>query len=125
MTDDLPAVPAPGQTQHRGGRDELRALAASRQRTVDESMFTAAGLPGTFLLQMFTAAGARSVAVATQSPGRGWGLMNGVERYASAVWERHCPDEVVPPVWVERQLWPEGSRQEPRLRRDLMSQFGV
>ncbi|WP_225827098.1 hypothetical protein [Streptomyces naphthomycinicus] len=42
----------------------------------------------------------------------GMGLMNGVERYAGAVWERHCPDEEVPPVWVEWQLWPEGARQE-------------
>jgi hypothetical protein len=34
----------------------------------------------------------------------GTGLMNGVERLAAAVWERHCPDQDQPPVWVERQL---------------------
>ncbi|MFE2046779.1 hypothetical protein ACFXAZ_38870 [Streptomyces sp. NPDC059477] len=122
MTDDLPADPAPRPAPRpdgrSGGRDELRALGAARQRTVDEPMFTAPGLPGTFRLQLFTAAGARPVAVATQIAGEeGMGLTNGAERYAGAVWERHCPDEEVPPVWVERQLWWEGSRQETRFRR--------
>jgi hypothetical protein len=56
--------------------------------------------------------------VATQVAGEeGMGLMNAAERYAGAVWERHCPEQEVPPVWVERQLWPEGSRQETRFRR--------
>ncbi|MFC8259709.1 hypothetical protein ACFUNF_19240 [Streptomyces sp. NPDC057291] len=81
-------------------------------------MFTAPGLPGTFRLQLFTAAGARPVEAATQIAGEeGIGLMNGAERFADAVWERHCPAENQPPVWVERQLWPEGSRQETRFWR--------
>ncbi|MFK0142450.1 hypothetical protein [Streptomyces murinus] len=117
MSDDLPAGSAPAPAAP-GGPDELRVLAAPRQLAVDEAMFTAPGLPGTFRLQLFTAPGARAVAVATQIGGEeGMGLMNGVERYAGAVWERHCPDQEVPPVWVEWQLWPEGSGREARLRR--------
>ncbi|MGW7196210.1 hypothetical protein [Streptomyces chryseus] len=116
MTDDLPAGPAPGPAPR--GQDELRALSAPRRLSVDDHMFTAPGLPGTFRLQLFTAAGARPVAVATQiAREEGLGLMNGVERYAGAVWERHCPAEDQPPVWVERQLWPEGSVQDTRFRR--------
>jgi hypothetical protein len=81
-------------------------------------MFTAPTLPGTFRLQLFTASGARPVAVATQiADAEGMSLMNGAERFAGAVWERHCPDEDLPPVWVERQIWPERSRQETRFRR--------
>ena len=73
MTDDLPADPAPGQMQHPGDRDELHALAAPRQLVVDDPMFTAPGLPGTFRLQLFTTAGARPVAVVTQiAARRGW-----------------------------------------------------
>ncbi|MCG7528565.1 hypothetical protein MHW47_29500 [Streptomyces sp. OfavH-34-F] len=117
MDDDLPADFAPGQMPHPGRRDDLHALAAPRRLAVDEHMFTAEGLPGTFRLQLFTAPGARTVAVATQVPGEGMGLTNGAERYAGAVWEKHCPDQEVPPVWVERQLWPQGSRQEVRFRR--------
>ncbi|WP_446046438.1 hypothetical protein [Streptomyces olivaceus] len=121
MTDGLPGGSAPGPPSRpdgpSGGREELRVLAAPRLRTVDEPMFTAPGLPGTFRLQLFTAAGARPVAVATQVPGEGMGLMNGAERYAGAVWERHCPEREVPPVWVERQLWPGSVRQESRWRR--------
>ncbi|MFE9868759.1 hypothetical protein ACFYPZ_40070 [Streptomyces sp. NPDC005506] len=46
--------------------------------------------------------------MATQIAGaEGMGLMHGVERFAGAVWERHCPAEDQPPVWVERQLWPD------------------
>ncbi|MFJ6438713.1 hypothetical protein [Streptomyces sp. NPDC091416] len=121
--DDLSTEPAPApaprpDVRSGGGRDELRTLAAPRRLAVDEHMLTAPGLLGTFRLQLFTASGARPVAVATQIAGEeGMGLMNGVERYAGAVWERHCPDQEVPPVWVERQLWPEGSRQEVRFRR--------
>ncbi|WP_055692570.1 hypothetical protein [Streptomyces prasinus] len=67
--------------------------------SVDDQMFTTPGLPGTFRLQLFTAPGARPVAVATQiaSP-EGMSLMNVVERFAGAVWERHCPDQA--PVWA-------------------------
>ncbi|MFE7794250.1 hypothetical protein [Streptomyces sp. NPDC057460] len=43
--------------------------------------------------------------------------MNRVERFAGTVGERHCPAEDQPPVWVERQLWPERSPQETRFRR--------
>jgi hypothetical protein len=112
MTDDLPGGPAPR------GQDELRALSASRRLSLDDHMFTAPGLPGTCRLQLFTAAGARPVAVATQIAGaEGIGLMNGVERFAGAVWERHCPEENQAPVWVERQLWREGALQETRFRR--------
>ncbi|MDN3271463.1 hypothetical protein [Streptomyces sp. MA15] len=118
MTDDFPAGPAPEPAPRPHGQDELRALAAPRRLSVDDHMFTVPGLPGTFRLQLFTAAGARPVAVATQIAGaEGMSLMNGVERFAGAVWERHCLAEDQPPVWVERQLWPERSLQETRFRR--------
>ncbi|WP_328863100.1 hypothetical protein [Streptomyces sp. NBC_00306] len=119
MTDDLSAGQNPEPSPR--VRDELRALAAARRLSVDDHMFTAPGLPGTFRLQLFTAPGARPVAVATQIAGaEGMGLMNGVERFAGAVWERHCPAEDLPPVWVERQLWPEGELQETRFRRVML-----
>ncbi|MFE1476485.1 hypothetical protein ACFW6N_21865 [Streptomyces cyaneofuscatus] len=118
MTDDLSDGPAPEPAPRPHGQDELRALAAPRRLSVDDHMFSAPGLPGTFRLQLFTAPGARPVAVATQiALAEGMGLMNGVERFAGAVWERHCPAEDQPPAWVERQLWPERSLQETRFRR--------
>ncbi|MGW4789515.1 hypothetical protein [Streptomyces sp. NPDC004230] len=90
MTDDLPAGPTSGPVPRFHGQDELRALTAPRRLSVDDHMFTAPGLPGTFRLQRFTAPGARPVAVATQIAGaEGMGLMNGAERFAGAVWERH------------------------------------
>ena len=120
MTDDLPAGPAPEPAPR---RDELRALSAPRQLSLDDPIFTAPGLPGTFRLQLFTAAGVRPVAVATQIAGKeGMGLMNGAERFAGAVWERHCPAEDQPPVWVERQLWAEGSLQETCFRRVVFAE---
>jgi hypothetical protein len=123
MTDDLPAGPAPEPAPRPHGPDELRALAAARRLSVDDHMFTAPGLPGTFRLQLFTAPGARPVAVATQIAGaEGMGLMNGAERFAGAVWERHCPAEDQPPVWVERQLRPEGAHQETRFRRVVFTE---
>ncbi|MGW5782037.1 hypothetical protein [Streptomyces sp. NPDC003863] len=86
-------------------------------------MFTASGLPGTFRLQLFTAPGARPVAVATQIAGEeGAGLMNGAERFAGAVWERYCPEEDLPPVWVEWQLWSDGSLQDTRFRRVVFAE---
>ncbi|MFD5065758.1 hypothetical protein, partial [Streptomyces sp. NPDC058394] len=88
MTNDLPVGPAPEPAPHPHGQDDLSTLAAARWRTVDEHMFTVPGLPGTFRLQLFTAPGARSVAVVTQHVGEGMGLMNGAERFAAAVWER-------------------------------------
>ncbi|MQS16434.1 hypothetical protein F7Q99_30630 [Streptomyces kaniharaensis] len=41
-------------------------------------------------------------------------LTNGAEAYAAAVWERHCPDEELPPLWVQRQL----HDREIRVRKD-------
>ncbi|AJP05367.1 hypothetical protein TU94_32090 [Streptomyces cyaneogriseus subsp. noncyanogenus] len=70
-----------------------------------------AGLPGTFRPQVFTAPRARPVAVVTQIAGaEGMSLMNGAERFAGGVWERHCPAEDQAPPGVKRQLWPERSR---------------
>ncbi|MFD9606503.1 hypothetical protein [Streptomyces sp. NPDC059970] len=117
MTDDLSAGPVAEPAPRPCGPDDLRTLAAARRRTVDEHMFTAPGLPGACRLQLFTAPGVRPVAVVTQIAGEGMSLMNGAERFAGAVWERHCPDEDLPPVWVERQLWRAGSIQETRFRR--------
>lgn len=78
-------------------------------------MFTALGLPGTFRLQLFTAEGTRPVAVATQVSGaEGVSLMNGVEKFAGAVWERHGPIQDQPPIWVEGRLRPQGSFEETR-----------
>ncbi|MGW2100164.1 hypothetical protein ACWCPX_21105 [Streptomyces olivaceoviridis] len=118
MTDDLHAGPAPEPAPRPHGPDELSALAAPRRLSVDDHMFTAPGLPGTFRLQLFTADGARPVAVATQVAGaEGTSLMNGAETFAGAVWERHCPDQDQPPVWVERQLWPQGPLEETCFQR--------
>lgn len=36
----------------------------------------------------------------------GAGLINEGERYAEAVWQRHCPAEPGPPVWIGRFLLP-------------------
>ncbi|GGS29285.1 hypothetical protein Snoj_25580 [Streptomyces nojiriensis] len=117
MTEELPAGPAPESASRPIDRDDLSTLTAARQIVVDDHMFTASGLPGTFRLQLFTAPGARPVAVATQIGGQeGMGLMNGAESYAGAVWRRHCPDEDLPPVWVEWQLWPEGDSMASRFR---------
>ncbi|MEV6680724.1 hypothetical protein AB0N09_28240 [Streptomyces erythrochromogenes] len=115
MTDELPAGPAIEPAPDPHGPDGPGALTAARRLVVDDHLFTAP--PGTFRLQLFTADGARPVAVATQAGGEeGMGLMNAAERYAGAVWERHCPDEDLPPVWVEQQLWPDGD-QPARFRR--------
>ncbi|MFD7705424.1 hypothetical protein [Streptomyces caelestis] len=118
MTDDLPAGPVFEPAPRPHDQDELRALSAPRRLSVDDHMFTAPGLPGTFRLQLFTAPGARPVAVATQIAGaEGMSLMNGAERFAGAVWERHCPAEDQPPVWAEQQLWPEQPHQETHFSR--------
>ncbi|WP_159027609.1 MULTISPECIES: hypothetical protein [unclassified Streptomyces] len=78
-------------------------------------MFTALGLPGTFRLQLFTAEGTRPVTVATQVSGaEGVSLMNGVEKFAGAVWERYGPIQDQPPIWVEGRLRPQGSFEETR-----------
>lgn len=75
--------------------------------------------PATFRLQLFTAPRGRPVAVVIQWAGEGVGLINEGERYAEAVWLRHCPAEPGPPVWIERLLLPSRdrcSRSEPARR---------
>ncbi|MER5615878.1 hypothetical protein [Streptomyces sp. NPDC002215] len=85
----------------------LRVHAAPRQRSVDDHMFVADeswGESCTFRLQLFTAAGHRTVAVATQTPAEGRSLTNGAERYASRVWEVHEADATEPPIWIQHQV---------------------
>jgi hypothetical protein len=92
-------------------RTVLQEHAAIRDRISDDHMFTVEEeffLLGTFRLQVFTTAGQRPVAVATQTVDEGSSLMNSSERYAAAVWERHFPDDAEPPIWVERQILPSG-----------------
>jgi hypothetical protein len=98
-------------------RDLLAAHAAARKRTVDEHIFTVSSWSGhrtgTFRLQLFTAPGTRSVAVATQLPGEGGSLANCAEEYAAEAWRQCLPDSAEPPVWITLQLhgpesaWPE------------------
>lgn len=73
-----------------------------RERTVDDHMFTVG--ESSFRLQLFTAPGRRSVAVVTQVFGEGVSLMNRAERYVEAVWERHCPHDPEPPIFIAHQL---------------------
>ncbi|MEY9842518.1 hypothetical protein [Streptacidiphilus sp. EB103A] len=81
-------------------------LSGRRERVVDEHMFRPGHGPrsAAFRLQLFTGAGLRPVAVATQRPGEGTGLTNAAERYAAAVWQRYFPEQEQPPVWVQRRL---------------------
>lgn len=125
MTDGFSFGPAPEPVRRREP-DDLDALSAPRELTVDDHMFSAeAGSRTTCRLQLFTADGVRPVAVVTQLAGQeGMGLMNAAERLAGAVWERHCADQDLPPVWVELQLWPEGSRQETCFRRVVFAEAG-
>ncbi len=67
----------------------LRLHAGPRTRSVDEHMFRVDR--SSFRLQLFTAPGLRPVAVATQTVGEGASLMNRAERFAEAIWQRHCP----------------------------------
>jgi hypothetical protein len=81
--------------------------AAPRVRVVDEHMVvlpSRADVPPTCRVQVFTAPGTRPVIVATQTVDEGQSLTNAVERYAAAMWQRYLPDEVEPPIWIERQL---------------------
>lgn len=84
-------------------------FAGPREPLVDDTMFHPGPDLGhwsvSFRLQLFTAPGLRPVAVVTQAVEDGPSLTNAAERYAAAVWERHCPDEAEPPLWVQRQLW--------------------
>jgi hypothetical protein len=60
----------------------LAAHAARRSRTVDEHMFRGSELapvPGTFRLQLFTAAGVRPVVLAVQTVEDGPSLINRAE----------------------------------------------
>jgi hypothetical protein len=68
--------------------------------------------PATFRLQLFTAPRTRPVAVVIQRAGEGAGLINEGERYAEAAWQRHCPNEPGPPVWIERFLLPSHDHDE-------------
>lgn len=90
-------------------RELLAASAAPRQRAVDEHMFTVtwSGLTATFRLQLFTAAGVRPVAIATQTRGEGMSLTNNAEIYAAEVWRRHFPNLAEPPVWIQLELFPD------------------
>jgi hypothetical protein len=91
-------------------RELLVAHAAARQRMSDDHMFavTINGTRvGTFRLQLFTAPGARPVAVATQYfPGEGDPLGTWAEEYASEVWRREFPGLAEPPVWISLRLNP-------------------
>jgi hypothetical protein len=44
------------------------------------------------------------VAVATQTDQEGASLTNRAERYVEAVWQRHCPAEPEPPIFIAHQL---------------------
>jgi hypothetical protein len=87
----------------------LAEAAARRKRVADDHMFAVdrgRRHPATFRLQLFTAPGARPVAVVIQQAGEGSGLVNEGARYAEAVWRRHCPGHAVPPIWIQRLLLP-------------------
>jgi hypothetical protein len=85
----------------------LAATAAPRERVLDEHMYTVGRgqhrHPATFRLQLFTAPGARPVAVVVQDHREG-ALVHERERYAEAVWRQHCPDEAEPPIWIDRLI---------------------
>lgn len=108
MTEDPPPRP-PGDRRAALIRALLAEAAAPREREVDDHMFAVdrgGPHPATFRLQLFTAPQARPVAVVIQRAGEGAGLINEGERYAESVWQRHCPAESGPPIWIERFLLP-------------------
>lgn len=74
----------------------------SRIRTVDEHAFVTQH--GSMRVQVFTAEGLRSVAVVTQTDREGRSLQNGAERYVEEVWQRFCPEEIEPPLFIAHQL---------------------
>lgn len=91
----------------------LREQAAPRERVLDEHMFAVAygpPLPATMRLQLFTAPDARPVMVAIQSSNEGPSLVNAAETYVGDAWRRLCPDEPRPPLWVQRQIFPDDHR---------------
>jgi hypothetical protein len=85
-------------------------LAVPRTRILDDRRYTVhtPTYRARFRLQLFTAPGVRPLAVAIQVCAKdpGASLMNGAERYAAAVWEKHFPADVVPPLWIARMLLP-------------------
>lgn len=90
-------------------RGFLAEAAAPRERVLDDHMFAVGdgGWPtATFRLQLFTAPGTRPVAVVIQRHGEGPSVFNAAERYAEAVWQRHCPGEDAPPIWIHRFIFP-------------------
>ncbi|MET8012831.1 hypothetical protein ABZU86_13705 [Streptomyces sp. NPDC005271] len=105
---DTAALGASGETP-----SEVLSLAAPRRRTVDDHMFRAGRT--SFRLQLFTAPGQRAVAVAIQAEGETPSLTNVAESCAAAVWQQHCPDQGLPPVWIERQF-PGAFGREPDFR---------
>lgn len=107
-------------------RDLLAAHAAVRERTADEHMFTVVSWNGTrmgtFRLQLFTAPGARPVAVATQAHGEGGKVAEWAEDYVAEVWRRYFPGSADPPVWITLQLALAGI-EETRSRRFSLVTF--
>jgi hypothetical protein len=90
-------------------RELLAMHAAARERTADDHMFAvsrAGDRVATCRLQLFTAPGARPVAVATQLPGEGGSLTNLAQTCAAQVWRMHFPDSAEPPVWITLELRP-------------------
>lgn len=99
-------------------RNLLRSEGAIRSRVVDDHMFavsSASGGPATFRLQLFAAPGTRPVAVATQTLSEGMSLINAAEEYASAVWQRMCPECLDGPIWIEHLLDRDGRSGRFRL----------
>ncbi|MGW7319203.1 hypothetical protein [Streptomyces sp. NPDC054865] len=114
MDDELASPGDPTSWPHRD-RDEHQAATGGHRLAVDDHTFSvlAPSGPATCRLQLFTAAGIRPVALVTQVFGEGMGLTNAVEAFAGAAWERHCPDEDLPPVWIQHQLWPPEMNELP------------
>ena len=80
----------------------IREHGGTRTRTLDEHMFTVGATP--FRLQLFTAPGLRPVALTTQFHGEGAALVQGATRFAEAIWQRCCPAEQQPPIFIIHQL---------------------
>lgn len=91
-----------GGAAGRSNRAVVIEHGGSRIRTVDEHAFVAQH--GSMRVQVFTAEGLRSVAVVTQTDREGRSLQNGAERYVEEVWQRFCPEEIEPPLFIAHQL---------------------
>jgi hypothetical protein len=107
MTDVGPQLPGGRRVAPAPVDALLRFQAAPRLRTTDDHMFAVPhpfGRPASFRLQLFTTPGFRPVAVATQTISEGASLVNAAERYAAAVWQEHFPDDLEPPIWIQRLL---------------------